>query len=132
MLTCHSDGRSGEELHRREGKPADGNGRRNARPAIRTQRTKLQAALLSGVAPGTIHLGKKLVQMTDRGPGEGIFLRFEDGTSTLADVVVGADGIRSVCAFRLHAPLFFSIFFPAILYFTILSSLLTLVVNVYR
>lgn len=84
------NGRSGEELHRRE-KPPSATGR----PPTRTQRTKLQSALLSGVKPGTIKLSKKLVKMEDRG-AYGISLTFKDGTSSIADLVVGADGIRSV------------------------------------
>lgn len=63
---------------------------------MRTQRTKLQAVLLSGVEPGVIHLSKKLTRVEDRGAA-GVELYFKDGTSSVADLVVGADGIRSVC-----------------------------------
>lgn len=66
------------------------------RPTIRTQRTKLQSALLAHVPPGTIRLSKKLDKITDLGE-KGVELRFADGTSETADLVVGADGIRSVC-----------------------------------
>ncbi|KAI0384480.1 FAD/NAD(P)-binding domain-containing protein [Hypomontagnella monticulosa] len=84
------NGRSGEELDRRE-KPKDA----NKRPTIRTQRTKLQSALLAHVKPGVMQLSKRLVRMVDKGK-EGIELYFEDGTIAIADLVVGADGIRSV------------------------------------
>ncbi|KAL5408651.1 hypothetical protein PMIN03_006418 [Paraphaeosphaeria minitans] len=84
------NGRSGEEVHRRE-KPRSATGR----PPIRTQRTKLQSALLAAVRPGTIKLSKKLVKMEDH-KANGISLTFKDGTSSVVDLVVGADGIRSV------------------------------------
>ncbi|KAI0008750.1 FAD/NAD(P)-binding domain-containing protein [Xylariaceae sp. FL0662B] len=84
------NGRSGEELHRRE-KSKDA----AKYPPIRTQRTQLQAALLAHVKPGTIQLSKKLTKMTDKG-ASGVELHFEDGTTVAADLVVGADGIRSV------------------------------------
>jgi salicylate hydroxylase len=91
-VSSDSNGRSGEELHRRE-KPNHPDGRN----AIRTQRTKLQSALLSAIRPGTIQLAKKLTRMDYQRPS-GIALTFKDGSSTTADLVVGADGIRSVRA----------------------------------
>ncbi|KAF4308427.1 salicylate hydroxylase [Botryosphaeria dothidea] len=84
------NGRSGEEIHRREKPQSD-----TKRPPIRTQRTKLQSALLAHVKAGTIQLSKKLTKIVDKEEG-GIELHFKDGTSTTADLVVGADGIRSV------------------------------------
>ncbi|CAJ2504958.1 Uu.00g123520.m01.CDS01 [Anthostomella pinea] len=84
------NGRSGEELHRRE-KAREG----VKHPPIRTQRTKLQAALLAHIKPRTIELCKKLARMVDLGEA-GVELHFEDGTMAIADLVVGADGIRSV------------------------------------
>jgi salicylate hydroxylase len=84
------NGRSGEELHRRE-KTREGGGR----APIRTQRTKLQSALLSQILPGTIQLSKKLSSITDLGTA-GVQLTFQDTTTATADLVVGADGIRSV------------------------------------
>jgi len=85
-----SNGRSGEELHRRE-KTRVGGGR----APIRTQRTKLQSALLSQICPGTIQLAKKVSGITDLGAA-GVKLTFKDNSSATADLVVGADGIRSV------------------------------------
>lgn len=79
-------------------RPVDGewpSGFWKSRPTIRTQRTKLQSALLAHVPPGVIRLSKKLEKITDLGQN-GIELRFADGTSETADLVVGADGIRSV------------------------------------
>lgn len=85
-----SNGRSGEELHRRE-KPKTSSGH----TPVRTQRTKLQSALLSQIDSANILLSKKLLNLVDRGAA-GVELQFKDGYSTIADLVVGADGIRSV------------------------------------
>ncbi|PYH41296.1 putative monooxygenase [Aspergillus saccharolyticus JOP 1030-1] len=63
--------------------------------SIRTRRTRLQAALLDRVPPDTIHFSKKLVSLTDLGE-TGVRLQFQDQTEVVADLVVGADGIRSV------------------------------------
>ncbi|KAF1851266.1 FAD/NAD(P)-binding domain-containing protein, partial [Cucurbitaria berberidis CBS 394.84] len=84
------NGRSGTELHRRE-KPRDD----SRRPPTRTQRTKLQSALLAHINPGVIQLSKQLTRIMDLGK-EGVELHFKDGSSAVADLVVGADGIRSV------------------------------------
>lgn len=89
----------------RPGDPEWPKGPWQKRPTIRTQRTALQSALLAHVPPGTIQLSKKLVRMTHlAGAGAGskgavapaVELTFADGTVTTADLVVGADGIRSV------------------------------------
>ena len=90
-LTSLRNGKTGEEVHRME-RGGLGSGKR---PNIRTQRTKLQSALLSHVKPGVIQLSKKLISVSDQGE-DGVELHFQDGTVTTADLVVGADGIRSV------------------------------------
>jgi 2-polyprenyl-6-methoxyphenol hydroxylase-like FAD-dependent oxidoreductase len=60
-------------------------------------RAKLQKAMLkklNGEVP--IHLGKKVASVTAvREKGVGV--TFEDGMLISADVVIGADGIKSVC-----------------------------------
>jgi len=45
------------------------------------------------VAPGTLHFGKRLRDAAD--DGSGVRLRFEDGTESQADIVIGADGVNS-------------------------------------
>ncbi|KAK8044810.1 monooxygenase [Apiospora rasikravindrae] len=85
------NGHSGEELHRRERAPDPS----LKRPTIRTQRTALQSALLAHVPPGTIQLSKKLARLVDVGD-QGLEMHFKDNTTAPADLVIGADGIRSV------------------------------------
>lgn len=94
------NGRSGEELSRRD-KPRNPTGR----PPVRTQRTALQSALLAHIKPGVIQLSKKLAKIVDKGT-EGVELSFKDGTVATADLVVGADGIRSVRWKPLTHPLY--------------------------
>ncbi|AXG79524.1 FAD-dependent monooxygenase [Streptomyces paludis] len=56
-------------------------------------RADLHSLLASAVPEGTVRFGKAC-QSLDETP-EGVEIRFTDGTSARADVVVGADGIRS-------------------------------------
>ncbi|TFK47653.1 FAD/NAD(P)-binding domain-containing protein [Heliocybe sulcata] len=83
------NGKTGEVLHRVERTKSEN------RPNIRTQRTKLQSALLSHVRPGIIQLSKRLLRVIDK-VSNGVELQFQDGTVVTADLVIGADGIRSV------------------------------------
>ncbi|KAI5363297.1 Putative FAD-binding domain, FAD/NAD(P)-binding domain superfamily [Septoria linicola] len=89
LTVLNLNGTTGEELSRFE-KKADTN-----RLPIRTQRTKLQSALLSHVPEGIIKLGTKVAGIDDRGV-DGVLLRFGDGSEKVIDLVIGADGIRSV------------------------------------
>ncbi len=77
--------------------PHPENGDLDPRGSIRARRTRLQSGLLEKVPDGVIKYGKKLISAQDAGP-EGVRLSFEDGTEALADLVIGADGIRSVCS----------------------------------
>lgn len=72
------------------------NAQEDKRGAIRARRTRLQSGLLEKVPQGTIQFSKKLLSLEDLGD-DGARLRFEDGTEAVADLVVGAEGIRSVC-----------------------------------
>ncbi|KAH8691159.1 putative FAD-binding monooxygenase [Talaromyces proteolyticus] len=60
----------------------------------RVRRTRLQSALISKVPQGIIQLNRRLVSLHDE--LHGVRLIFEDGDETIADLVLGGDGIRSV------------------------------------
>lgn len=60
----------------------------------RFHRGHLHSALLEHVPQETIHLGKKIARAEAR--QDGVSLYFEDGSSAHGDVLIGADGIRSV------------------------------------
>ncbi|KAL4779365.1 hypothetical protein BJX76DRAFT_91539 [Aspergillus varians] len=92
------NGRTGEPANLDTTAPAAGKAPEDddGYAAIRARRTRLQAALLEKVVPSTIQFGKKLVDIQDLGENKGVRLVFKDGTETTADLVVGADGIRSI------------------------------------
>ncbi|HXW26689.1 MAG TPA: FAD-dependent monooxygenase [Xanthobacteraceae bacterium] len=62
-------------------------------PYLLLHRGDLHAALFSALPENAIAYAKKLVDL-DR-TASGVALRFADGTSAVADVVIGADGIHS-------------------------------------
>ncbi len=66
-------------------------------PYLCMHRADLHDALASAVPAESVHLGKKLVGLDQKG-GQGgqVTLLFEDGTSATADAVVGADGVHSI------------------------------------
>jgi salicylate hydroxylase len=65
-------------------------------PTQRIERYKLQNALLDEVPHGLIQLSKRLAKIEESSEGSTLF--FQDGTSAgKFDLVVGADGIKSVC-----------------------------------
>lgn len=72
----------GENAHRQFGAPF-----------VAVRRGELHAALLSAVAPDSLHWGKRLAGLDWR--GEAIVLTFEDGGRADADIVIAADGLRS-------------------------------------
>jgi len=61
----------------------------------RYHRAHLHQALLENVPRDLIHLGKKLI--TANAVSNGVTFGFEDGTSGTADILLGADGLHSVC-----------------------------------
>ena len=58
-------------------------------------RAKLQAALLKHVDQSRVHVGRKLVGIEQLDGGK-LRISFEDGLTDEVDLLVGADGIRSV------------------------------------
>ncbi|POS77046.1 hypothetical protein DHEL01_v204563 [Diaporthe helianthi] len=85
----HRDGITGELLYTYP--PYEGQWKYHD---TRVRRTVLQDALKRRVPAHIIQLKKRLVDMVQQ-PGGGVILLFEDGTSAHADLVIGADGIRS-------------------------------------
>jgi salicylate hydroxylase len=64
-------------------------------PSQRIERYKLQNALLKEVRPELIQLSKRLARIEESSGGTSLF--FQDGTKAgLFDLVIGADGIKSV------------------------------------
>lgn len=63
----------------------------------RFHRAHLHQALLKHVPRDIIHLGKKVVRAEVR--DERVVVFFADGTSAEGDVLIGADGIRSVSTY---------------------------------
>ncbi len=60
------------------------------------KRLVLQEALAAKAPRHLVEFNKKLVGLKDLGK-DGVRVSFEDGSETVVDLVVGADGIRSVC-----------------------------------
>jgi salicylate hydroxylase len=57
-------------------------------------RADLLSALAEGLDPSTIHLGHRLTGLEER--GDSTVLRFANGKTITADIVIAADGVRSV------------------------------------
>lgn len=68
--------------------------RQYGEPHIILHRGDLQDALAHQLKPGTVQFQKQLVGIDE--VGDALELRFLDGTSAEADVVIGADGVNSV------------------------------------
>jgi 6-hydroxynicotinate 3-monooxygenase len=64
-------------------------------PYLCVHRGDFHALLLEAVAPGTIEFGKRLVDLEQKGAI--VKLAFADGSHAEADLVIGADGVRSRC-----------------------------------
>ena len=70
-------------------------------------RADLLAAISRAVPGGDVRLGKRCVGLENAGPerdGERHLLRFDDGETAAADVVIGADGIHSMVRAALTEP----------------------------
>lgn len=63
---------------------------------VAVHRADLLDALAAGLRPGSLHVGHRAVSVEQT--GETVVVGFADGKSVTADLVVGADGIRSSVA----------------------------------
>ncbi|KAK3630268.1 hypothetical protein LTR56_017556 [Elasticomyces elasticus] len=61
----------------------------------RYYRAHLQQALLAHVEPSRIHLGKAFSKVEFEVDNSGLIIHFADGSTTLTDLLLGADGINS-------------------------------------
>lgn len=86
----HRNGRTGELLlsNGQEGTPS-------RHKHARALRTILQKALLKAVDKTKLRLASRLVEINEL-PDKSLSLRFEDGHTDEVDLLVGADGVRSV------------------------------------
>ncbi|RAK96507.1 FAD-dependent oxidoreductase, partial [Aspergillus ibericus CBS 121593] len=86
----HRNGRTGELLLSK--------GQEHTPPRYlhaRALRSVLQKALLKGVDKSKLRLSSRLAEVTQL-PSSAFFLRFDDGHTDEVDLLVGADGVRSV------------------------------------
>jgi salicylate hydroxylase len=67
--------------------------RRFGAPYVGIHRADLQVVLSAAAGLDCIHLNKRLVDIDDSGAH--VVLRFDDGSTATADLVIGADGARS-------------------------------------
>ena len=88
----YRDGRGGGVIGKHEMGPEYR--RRFGAPFIGVHRSDLQAVLSTAAGMNRIHLSKRLVNVDDSGAHA--VLRFDDGSTAQADLIVGADGARSV------------------------------------
>ncbi|KAK4966145.1 hypothetical protein LTR42_011305 [Elasticomyces elasticus] len=61
----------------------------------RYHRAHLQQALRAHVDPARIHLGKAFSKVESEADDAGLIIHFADGSTTLTDLLLGADGINS-------------------------------------
>jgi len=74
----------------------------HAHHTARYLRAHLQTALLDNIPKDIIHLGKRFESV--RIHVDGVEVRFEDGTVVNGDILLGADGLRSVSAVHFGIP----------------------------
>ncbi|GKT47706.1 2-heptyl-3-hydroxy-4(1H)-quinolone synthase [Colletotrichum spaethianum] len=93
------DGTSGQQRNGRTGKLLQQSSHPKDTPpqqlSCRMVRAKLQAALLKDVDQSRVKTSKKLIDISILPSGR-VEIRFEDGLTDEVDLLVGADGIRSI------------------------------------
>lgn len=60
-----------------------------------THRARFLEKLVEGIPKERAHLRKRIDKIEDK-DSRGVILHFKDGTTAVADAVIGAEGIRSV------------------------------------
>lgn len=76
-------------------------------PYLTAHRGDLQGYLVDKLKPGSIEFGKKLASLEET--PKNVKLTFEDGSDSIADIVIGADGVYSKvreCIFGVDPPLY--------------------------
>ncbi|MFW0795009.1 FAD-dependent monooxygenase [Gordonia sp. CPCC 205515] len=88
----YRDGRTGKEIARLSSR--EDYRRRYGAPYVGIHRADLQAILFHALDTDSLHLSKRLTDIDDTGAAAR--LTFEDGDVAEADLVIGADGARSL------------------------------------
>lgn len=88
------DGRTGDRIAAHDVAVHDRYRERFGAPYFGVHRADLQAVLSRAVGDEGLNLGHRLTALEDEGAG--LRLRFANGRTELADLVVGADGVRSL------------------------------------
>jgi salicylate hydroxylase len=89
----YRDGRTGERVASHPARVGAAYRKRFGAPFLGIHRAELQRILARAVGSANLHLGHRLVGVDDR--GDRIVLTFADGRRAEADLVIGADGVRS-------------------------------------
>jgi 2-polyprenyl-6-methoxyphenol hydroxylase-like FAD-dependent oxidoreductase len=69
-------------------------------PTVVALRSELHGALLTAIGDDALRLGSDVVSFSDG--GEGVTLHSRDGSTDTADLLIGADGVRSAIRRQLH------------------------------
>jgi salicylate hydroxylase len=89
----YRDGRTGERVASHPARVAAAYRKRFGAPFVGIHRAELQRILAGALGSENLRLGRRLVDVEDR--GDRIVPTFADGRSAEADLVIGADGVRS-------------------------------------
>ncbi len=90
----YRDGRTGARIAAHAMRLGGSYQARFSAPYCGIHRVELQRALAAGIDKERLHLGRRLVDISER--GDAVALSFADGETVEADAVIAADGVRSV------------------------------------